>query len=662
MAKQISKLYASIYLKDDAFYSAIRNAERSLSKFGRDLSKIGSQLARIFAPLASVASIGGLSYLTATSAEAAIKLGRVADALGISTEKLGAFQFYMKQAGIGTEQTNTWLLYLSKNIGLAALGTGEAALALKKLGLDARELLQIPLDQQLVKISAEIRKLSTSAEKTAVITKVFGENSQLAAALIENWAKKANQAQDQVDKLGLSLSRLQVFQIEKAYAAFERLKSSLTVIGNILAVNLSPFMEIIADKLEKMGNDGSGFGNKIQAAFEKAIYGASILQRTFQGISGLFWSVALGTQAIGTGLLKLYDIASQSPAVLYTGIESAGLQLGETIADTNKSLADKVKTFFSGDGWAGKLAKGWSDSADKLRDTAVERNYNFWKNNKLTPTIDDAAFRTEMDEMYKQLGEQMKVLADKVNESFELAADPAAADRLIEQYREITKKAEDLARIQLAASKNETSAFEQKSQYLKYQNEQLDQEKIRVLDLDAAWKEFIKNHKKHTEALSESQKMVDSWRESFVDFFAGVGNGWKALVNQMMTDIARLIARQALFGKSGSGGLLGGAFASAGNFFSGLLEGRANGGPMNAGQAYITGERGPELIVPRVPSFVIPLNGSGGGNSGGVVINQNITFGDGVNQAAKAVVYSMMPQIMNMTTKAVIDAQRRGKA
>jgi len=41
---------------------------------------------------------------------------------------------------------------------------------------------------------------------------------------------------------------------------------------------------------------------------------------------------------------------------------------------------------------------------------------------------------------------------------------------------------------------------------------------------------------------------------------------------------------------------------------SGNTEGRASGGPVSAGQPYLVGERGPELIVPASDATVIPAD------------------------------------------------------
>ena len=59
--------------------------------------------------------------------------------------------------------------------------------------------------------------------------------------------------------------------------------------------------------------------------------------------------------------------------------------------------------------------------------------------------------------------------------------------------------------------------------------------------------------------------------------------------------------------------MTGGKITGAVSRVLGFGGGRATGGPVNAGTAYMVGEKGPELFVPRQSGTIIP-NGSGGGN------------------------------------------------
>lgn len=94
-------------------------------------------------------------------------------------------------------------------------------------------------------------------------------------------------------------------------------------------------------------------------------------------------------------------------------------------------------------------------------------------------------------------------------------------------------------------------------------------------------------------------------------------NGAKAedVVKRLASSLAKAALQALLIGEGPLAGLFGtkGLNGAAGGLLGGLnLFGRATGGPVNAGQPYRIGERGPETFVPTTPGRIIPA-GSGGG-------------------------------------------------
>ena len=75
----------------------------------------------------------------------------------------------------------------------------------------------------------------------------------------------------------------------------------------------------------------------------------------------------------------------------------------------------------------------------------------------------------------------------------------------------------------------------------------------------------------------------------------------------------------SIFGGSGSGGLIGTLAGAVSSLFG--APGRATGGPVTGGQAYVVGERGPELFVPTAAGRITP---AGGVSSGGVNVTVNV--------------------------------------
>jgi phage-related minor tail protein len=77
---------------------------------------------------------------------------------------------------------------------------------------------------------------------------------------------------------------------------------------------------------------------------------------------------------------------------------------------------------------------------------------------------------------------------------------------------------------------------------------------------------------------------------------------------------------RGLFGGGASGGGILSTLASAASSLFGGAPGRATGGPVTGGSAYVVGERGPELFVPTASGRIA----SGGGQGGPINITVNV--------------------------------------
>lgn len=116
--------------------------------------------------------------------------------------------------------------------------------------------------------------------------------------------------------------------------------------------------------------------------------------------------------------------------------------------------------------------------------------------------------------------------------------------------------------------------------------------------------------------------------DALVSFVTTGKVNFKSLVDGMLADLTRLLARQALMGLlssmaggggmggqiAGAFGVLGGSAGSAGgggvptSSFGGGAgpAGRALGGPVSPGSPFLVGERGPEIFQPAQPGRIIP--------------------------------------------------------
>ena len=85
--------------------------------------------------------------------------------------------------------------------------------------------------------------------------------------------------------------------------------------------------------------------------------------------------------------------------------------------------------------------------------------------------------------------------------------------------------------------------------------------------------------------------------------------------------------------------------------------GKAIGGPVQANQSYVVGERGPEMFIPSRSGSIVPNNKMGGG---GVVVQQTFNFAANGDESVKQIIAQQAPKIAKMTQQSIMESRRRG--
>ena len=176
----------------------------------------------------------------------------------------------------------------------------------------------------------------------------------------------------------------------------------------------------------------------------------------------------------------------------------------------------------------------------------------------------------------------------------------------------------------------------------------------------------IEAYNQKLEALKQQQQLADTLKSSMEDAFMSIIDGtesakdaFKKMAYEVIKELYKVLIVQRMVGSfnqqtgTGSGlvGLIAGAFGK-----------RESGGSVMAGQPYLVGERGPELVIPRHSGTVVNANqtASAGSNGGAITVQNNITVTGSDAAMVRAEVAKMIPQITNATKAAVIDARLRG--
>ena len=246
-------------------------------------------------------------------------------------------------------------------------------------------------------------------------------------------------------------------------------------------------------------------------------------------------------------------------------------------------------------------------------------------------------------------------------------------DKLAElnlQIDQITEKQRLMDQLGLSESVAEQAA--QMTVGFKQTDEQVAElvEKLKLLE------QLKKPLESFAEAIKDVGKTIksefSSAFESVINGTKSVGEAFRGMILKIIMSLADRAMNSAfddLFSKmakaSGTSGGFADLLSKGVSFVGGLfgggttseVPGLADGGYASATKPHLIGERGPELFIPSASGRVVS-NGDLGGMGGQV--NQTFNITTGVQQTVRAEIQSLMPQIAAASTKAVLDARRRG--
>tara|TARA_B100000963_G_scaffold137118_2_gene119351 strand:- start:17091 stop:19046 length:1956 start_codon:yes stop_codon:yes gene_type:complete len=161
--------------------------------------------------------------------------------------------------------------------------------------------------------------------------------------------------------------------------------------------------------------------------------------------------------------------------------------------------------------------------------------------------------------------------------------------------------------------------------------------------------------------LAAVHSMAQGMSEAFTDMFMSGKFNLESLKDVFRSFVRTMIAKAIeLFVVNRILSMLfPSAFTQVGMAFMPKL---ASGGAVNGRQAYVVGERGPEIFVPHSAGTIMNSNNtrSAMSGNGGATVVQNINVTTGIQQTVRNEIRSLMPEIAANAKNAVTDSKRRG--
>ena len=185
--------------------------------------------------VAGIAAGGGIALLINRSIAAADSIGKLADAIGVSTDTLQELRYAAGLAGVSTGQLDGALVAFSKRVGEARSGTGTLITLLQKMdpALLANVQAARTVDEAFETVMRRAASLGNTLDRNALLAAAFGRTAgPLMANLIDDGIQSLDALRERARDLGIVLDEELIRNAEKA-------KDEMDTLGTVISANVT---------------------------------------------------------------------------------------------------------------------------------------------------------------------------------------------------------------------------------------------------------------------------------------------------------------------------------------------------------------------------------------------------------------------------------------
>lgn len=221
-----------------ALNAALEQAKAKIQAFGGLFIKTGAVVgaagAAIFAPLAGFfkQTVGAIN-----------EVGGLSRQFGIPIEEMSKLSYAFGSIGVEADEFGHILKDLAKGLSNAADGSDEI---FRRLGLDAKELLDTPLDQAFLKIGKAIADVSNPLDQTRVAMELFSRHGLSILTLMRQGPEALSKKFEEASELGAVFTQEMADQALSVKKGWRQLAEAVRFTGITIGTALLPATELIA--------------------------------------------------------------------------------------------------------------------------------------------------------------------------------------------------------------------------------------------------------------------------------------------------------------------------------------------------------------------------------------------------------------------------------
>ena len=231
-----------------------KSADGSKSAVGGLSTSFGG-LTRLLPSVTSlIAGIGFVSMVRST-VEAAESLDKMTAKLGISAEALSELRYVAELSSVPVATLEMGLQRMTRRLGeVAALGRGEAKVALDALGLSAEALVELPLDRQFEEIAEALSQVENEAKRTALAAKIFDSEGIRLVQTMRDGAAGIRELRAEGREFGVTVSQEMATAAADFTDEMGRVGARTQGVANVIVAELLPSLTELLRAFNGLGS------------------------------------------------------------------------------------------------------------------------------------------------------------------------------------------------------------------------------------------------------------------------------------------------------------------------------------------------------------------------------------------------------------------------
>lgn len=624
MAEELATLVVRLEADNKKLLSKLEKSERKTKQWEKTTKRSTKNVNAAYRQLGAGVLIGvaALTALTVKTIKAGDEIQKLSIRTSASAEFLSRMRFAAERSGTSLEAVTKALRQMQKAATDANDGLKTYQRQFQKLGINTEKFVQLKPEQQFLVMAEAISKIKDPTVRTAVAMNTMGRAGTEMLQLMDGGPELMRELWKEADRLGETLSQETADSMAETADAMRNMEAATRAFSNELVKRLAPALSIVFNMLADVST-----GKLFEAIFGRAdVFGK--LEDEINGLNDIIARNTAKLELSREGSFRWLEAQEEINNAL-----KKRLELESRLKTLHEQLDDVLKPNDGGSKYNAPAGVLGDPTADPAGSEASE---------KIQKAIEKKiqALQTEAD-TYGQTRKEIELyklaLEGASQSQIERAAGLLEAIEGEKSFEEAVKASEEAVKKENEEYQAWLETLRSEGQQV-YEDTRTEQENLAselerldmllgagVISWDTysraafnAWDEMEDKAEDAINKINEfAAEAARSMERSFSDFFFDAMNGnFDNLADSFLSTLQRMAADMAaaevMTAIAGAGyGQTGKVDAGSilGTFFSFF---RAEGGPVTAGQPYIVGEKGPELMVPSSSGTVVPNNELGG--------------------------------------------------